>query len=374
MSARVSKVRRVVETLRGEIHSGLYESSQFPSVVRLMRRFDLARATAVRVVETLKGEKLVVSRPGKGTFATDCTRRSGGAIGLIVPGVCYSEIFQPICRRISQLAQERGLSLFFGGISSSDPVLRARQAVQLARKFVSERVAGVLLQPIEFHADAVRINREIVEAFRSASIPVVLIDNDIELSPERSPLDVVGINCLDSGRVLATHLVKAGARNLCFLMRPDWANSLKNRLAGVRSALPKGARLTVSSVDPKDAKGVTKLISGRGRPDAILCRNDVDAAHLLATLHRLGKRVPADMMVTGFNDLGYAGLVTPPLTSVRMPVDDVAETAFRALMERMERPSLPPREIFLPAPLVVRESTMRTGTPKGRLQTKGIKR
>jgi LacI family repressor for deo operon, udp, cdd, tsx, nupC, and nupG len=62
-------------------------------------------------------------------------------------------------------------------------------------------------------------------------------------------------------------------------------------------------------------------------------------------------------MLTGFADLPIASLMTPALTTVRQNREHMAQTAFRRLVERIENPSLPPCEIFLPAPLVVRDST-----------------
>ena len=73
----------------------------------------------------------------------------------------------------------------------------------------------------------------------------------------------------------------------------------------------------------------------------------------------LGKRVPEDIMLAGFDDVQFASVMTPQLTTIHQPCDDIASMAFKALQERIADLSLPPREIFLPAPLVVRKSTAR---------------
>ena len=67
-------------------------------------------------------------------------------------------------------------------------------------------------------------------------------------------------------------------------------------------------------------------------------------------------------MLTGFADLPVASLMTPTLTTVRQNREHMAQVAFRRLMERIEDPALPPCDIFLPAPLVVRGSTRRSNT------------
>ena len=96
------------------------------------------------------------------------------------------------------------------------------------------------------------------------------------------------------------------------------------------------------------------------KPDAIVCGNDKTAAHLRQTLAHIGKRVPEDVMLAGFDDVQIASVMTPQLTTVRQPCEAIADAAFSALLERMRRSDLQPREILLPAWLVARESTRHT--------------
>ena len=75
------------------------------------------------------------------------------------------------------------------------------------------------------------------------------------------------------------------------------------------------------------------------------------------------RNAPAeDVMLTGFADLSVASLMTPSLTTVHQDREQMAQAAFWRLMERIERPSLPPCDIFLPSQLVVRTSTERSRT------------
>ena len=93
------------------------------------------------------------------------------------------------------------------------------------------------------------------------------------------------------------------------------------------------------------------------KPDAFVCCNDAIAAVFKQTLEKAGLKVPGDVMLTGFADLSIASLMTPTLTTVRQNREHMAQAAFRRLVDRIEDPSLPPCEILLPAPLVVRDST-----------------
>lgn len=87
--------------------------------------------------------------------------------------------------------------------------------------------------------------------------------------------------------------------------------------------------------------------------------NDQAAAILAQTLETLGLEIPRDVMLAGFDDVRVARRMDPPLTTIRQPCADLASMAFRTLVERIQNPSLPPREILLTAPLAARASTKR---------------
>ena len=364
--AKVSKAggRKHVEMadeLCEDIRAGKYASSRsFPSLTRIMHRFGVTRVTAMRIVDELKRRGVITAVPRSGIVVKNVNR----TIGLILPGVAYSEFFPPIMSGISRRCQEAGYSLLFGDVYSKNPQVRVRQARALARDFAEKHVAGVIFQPIEFMDGVKRINSEIVAILSDAGIPVVLIDYDIVPPPERSDFDLVGINNFDAGRRLAAHIIAAGAKNIHFMMRHHWSASIQNRLAGVNSAISEclaGRRaMNVFRGDPKDAAVVRDYLK-RHRPDAIICGNDTTAVQLKQVLDLLDVRVPEDVMLAGFDDVQFASLMSPPLTTIRQPCDGIAAMAFKVLLERIAEPSLPPREILLPAPLVVRESTRSRG-------------
>ncbi|HXA45586.1 MAG TPA: substrate-binding domain-containing protein, partial [Candidatus Angelobacter sp.] len=131
------------------------------------------------------------------------------------------------------------------------------------------------------------------------------------------------------------------------------------RIAGAREALYRHriepAADWVRYGDPADKKFVRALVAGR-LADAFICANDDTAAVLLRSLEAEGLRAPRDVRVAGFDDVKYAMLVSPTLTTVHQPCRDIAVIAFRTMMERLAEPTLPARSICLAPRLVVRES------------------
>ena len=352
------KYKTLVASVRAEVLDGKYGAGRpLPSIRALMRRFALSSSTVRRAFDELERTGIVVRVRGSGTFVSSAaaTRR----IGLIVPGVAYSEFFPPMVSEVSRLAQRDGYDLVLGDVSHRDAESRAKAARRLARDFASRGVAGVLYQPIELVADAERTNREILATFDRAGMPVVILDNDFLRSPSRSGYDVVGIDNFAAGMTLANHLLSAGARKIHFQKRPLCSASVDDRALGVANAVRAAGRergFRIFAGEPDDLPALRAHLR-RGRPDAFVCGNDRAASLLRNSLAKIGLRVPEDVMLAGFDDVMIATVMSPQLTTIRQPCAEIAATAFRRLVARLADPALSPVRITLSAPLVVRAST-----------------
>lgn len=347
-----TKYRMLVESLTDDILKGRYVAGQlFPSVRALIRRSGLSKTTVQHAVDELARLGLVSRCQGRGTFVTRSVALR--KIGMIVPGIASSEFFPPIVSEINRLARTAGYTMLFGEIFSKDEKDRIHEVRELAADFIRQKVAGVIYQPIEGLPKAREINRRILGVFDKAHIPVVLIDSDVAPYPERSAYDVVGINDLEAGLRLANHLTAIGARRILYLVTPNCAASDENRGLGLSAA----AACSILRVEPSDMAKIRAQLR-RLRPDAVVCCNDCVAAIFRQTLARLGIKVPQDILLAGFGDLPIARLLVPPLTTVRQSCDQIARIAFDRLLDRIADPSLQGVEVYVPAPIVIRESTL----------------
>lgn len=357
----------VYNELRNNILSGRYSTVRFPSERSLALRFKVSRSTITRCLSDLEREGLVMRSQGRGTFVT--RRGLSRKLGLIVPGIVpYSEYFQPIVSELAHLAQKESYELRLGNICAKDVRSRTHEVRELAAEFIRSKVAGVVYQPLEYVDDADDVNVRILNVFSKAKIPVVLLDSDILPPPQRSCYDCVTIDNADAGERIANHLYERGAKNVRFFMLPEMLPTVAKRMRGVIcSSVLHGHRWTRSNVvtaQPDDRRAIRALFRGRSTPDAFVCENDRVAGILLRTLTELGIRVPDDVLLAGFDDMQYARMTTPPLTTISQPYAGIAATAFGRLLHRIARPNLPTISVSLPAPLVVRGSTVR-GHGKG---------
>jgi LacI family transcriptional regulator len=345
---------QVAEALREEIRRGIYDGLHaFPSLTQIMKRFGISRPCAAKSVAELKRMGLVVTIVGSGTHVKNRT------IGVAIPGTADSEFFRAIQDTIRGSCRERGVEMVAGDFSK-DHAYRAEEFVRLARHFVERKVAGVILQPIGFNAEAVKINRTAEGILNDAQIPIVLIDYDLAVPPKRSRHDLVAIDNFNAGRRIAAHLLSVGARRVACLLCRLSAESVWTRYAGVDDCLMRARGRAADRIIavPDDEKTVAAGLK-KFRPDAIVCSNDIAADRLLKTLKKLKVRVPAEVKVAGFDDVQIAGAAEPAITTIHQPCAKLAATAFQALMSRIDNPYLPPCQILLDAPLVVRASTGR---------------
>ncbi len=360
----MAKHEVISRELRAEIAANKYGSAgQLPSEAQLVERFKVSRPTVARALRDMQDEGLILRRAGSGTFVRPQTASKSGVqvLGLLLPERGTTEIFDAICGELGALARVQGFGLLWGGspLPHADRDSTPEHAREVCRQFIEKNVAGVFFAPLESPAEAEAINKELLELFRQAGIPVVLLDRDVTPFPTRSASDLVSLDNFSAGFMLAEHLVRLGCKKLLFVARPGSAPTVDARISGVREALLRygldpNANI-VAQGDPTDAKFVRKLQAGHAC-DGILCANDFTAAELLKTLHTLKIQVPAKVRVAGFDDMRYATLLPVALTTIHQPCGELAEVAFRAMQERIREPGIPPRTLTVAPRLVVRES------------------
>ncbi len=359
-----SKHSEISRRLEIEIGAGKYgDGARLPSEVQLVKQFGVSRPTVARALRDLETKGLIDRRAGSGTYVRSNSQRAATTriLGLLVPGLPSTEIFQIICGEIASLARVNEYGLLWGGSTNprEDVDASLNHAGELCRQFIERKISGVFFAPVELESGQEKANRHLAESLREAGIPVVLIDRDMLDFPGRSEFDLVGLDNMASGYMVAEHLIKLGCKRFYFVARPLSAATVDARIAGVREALARH-RLEpdpgwIRTGDPADMKFVRGLTAGK-QADAFICANDFTAATLLRSMQSIGIRAPKDFRVVGFDDVKYATLVSPPLTTVHQPCRDIAVIAFRTMLERLAEPSLPARSIYLTPHLVVRES------------------
>jgi LacI family transcriptional regulator len=197
-------------------------------------------------------------------------------------------------------------------------------------------------------------------------LPLVVVAGD---TAQRA-VDVVSADNWSGAHALVEHLVvDHGRRRLFHIGGPVTAPDAKERRLAMEAVIEAnpGTKLTGSFTGlfsvVSGREGTLAMLAADGElPDALVCANDQMAIGALRTLAERGIRVPDDIAVVGFDDIFPASLCDPPLTTVHQPIRKLAEVACDRLAERINDPTLRPKQELLPTELVLRSSC---GCPPG---------
>ncbi|MBW2295120.1 MAG: LacI family DNA-binding transcriptional regulator [Deltaproteobacteria bacterium] len=168
----------------------------------------------------------------------------------------------------------------------------------------------------------------------------------------------------DGAFEMGSYLIEQGHRRLAFVAGGPEQRSSHDRESGFRAALEAGGVAWDPELyfqgDFSFTSGVAcahALLDTDPRPTAVFASNDDMAAGILVVCHERGVAVPAELSVSGFDDVALARQVWPALTTIHQPTDEIAALATRLLVESLDESSPSDRHRTLATRLIVRDST-----------------
>jgi LacI family transcriptional regulator len=267
------------------------------------------------------------------------------AIGLVTPEI-DNPFFAQLAAAVESEAEKHGYAVILSS-THGDP-MREMSAV---RRMRDGHVDGMVL--ITGRPDDGRLARLLARDDK-----VVLLDEDV---PGVGLCRVFVEN--DFGALMATrHLIAAGHSDIAFIGGPPRLMSVRERLAGFKRALAE-ANLPAGAVFLQDYSrafghaAAQAILALPRRPTAIFASSDYLAIGVLGAFAQVGLSVPQDMSLIGFDDMPFADLMNPPLTTIRQPVPDMGRTAFQRLLALIQGEAAAPLT-RLPVDLVLRQSVL----------------
>ena len=228
-------------------------------------------------------------------------------------------------------------------------VTRRRTDPARAVRELSSRVDGLVLANSTIGDDAA--------GALGRHTPVVLLAR-----PGVAGCDAVSAENDLSAKALTEHLLAHGRRRLSFVGDPDGSPDVHERYHGFTAALSESdasAAGPAIRVDFRERFGVqvaAQVVGQANGPDALVCANDELALSTMKALQHAGVRVPDDLAVVGWDDVMTARYVSPALTTVRQPLDELGRAAATRLHERIAGAPTAPEPLILPTELVLRTS------------------
>jgi len=194
---------------------------------------------------------------------------------------------------------------------------------------------------------------------RKTELPIVLVDRKLG---ER--YISVTTNNYQGGYMATEHLIHTGHSSIALITGPVFITTYFDRLRGYMDALNANSlhysEELVFECDFTSKSGYDaayRLCEQNVQVDAIFATNDLMALSIIRALLELGKKVPEDIAVVGYDDIYIASIVMPALTTIRQPKYEMGKKAAELLIKAIHKEEITQRQIEMTPTLIVRETT-----------------
>ncbi|MFC0674142.1 LacI family DNA-binding transcriptional regulator [Brachybacterium hainanense] len=324
-------------------------------LIDIAREADVSEATVSRVLNDRPGvneetRQLVLQAARRlGRQIMPVPEELPRMIGLLVPDL-ENQIFAAWVERLEAELFERGVSSLVGVRART--VEREREHLQ---RFLRAGASGIIVVS-GFHAQQsspLDHYREVTDA----GVPLVMVNG------ERHDLDAAFISSDDVHAIELSlaHLEELGHRRIGLAVGDEHTWPVRTKVqafeAARRAAGEPGAPIAYTDFSYAGGYEAARDLAGRG-VTAIVCGSDVMASGALEGLRSIGLSTPEDVSVLGYDDVSWAGLTTPPLTTIRQSVSLMARSAVRTVLAGGQGSRRPTRtELAIRPQLIVRGST-----------------
>ncbi len=269
-------------------------------------------------------------------------------VGLVTPDIA-NPFFAEVVRGASERAYAADYSVLLCNTDED-----AEREWAILRMLEEHRVDGLVL-----------ISSRLPEAMLAEAAqrwrPLVVVNRPAPTGEWAGGVGSVLVNDAGAARAAVEYLLGRGHRRVGLLAGSPTSRSALERQRGFIEALAAaGLRATdVLACAPHVEGGrqaARLLLEAQPALTALLCYNDLVAVGALQACRALGRAVPGDCALIGWDDIVFADYVSPPLTTVRMPKVQMGEASMALLLGLLQRPAWAPSEVRLDATLIVRES------------------
>ncbi len=277
-------------------------------------------------------------------------------IAFLVPSIT-SIFFPDVLKSMQSAADAAGYTVSVFGTKGN--VARERRIINLLR---GQGFDGIFLDSCaDVDKPETAEYLDFLHAVNFADDPMRIICVETAISPK---LDAVVINDADGIAMVTEYLIRSGHRHFAHIAAPNQYFHAKNRRKGFLTAL----MLNGISVDEavivegnftcrSGYDAMVEILNSGRRVDAVVAGNDQMAIGALYCLKERGIRVPEDVAVAGFNDNVPASLITPSLTTMRVPKTEMGSCAFDLFQRRDKGDTSARMLIQLGSELIIRQST-----------------
>jgi len=295
-------------------------ASTVSRVLNDVGRVDATLAERVREAATeLSYQRNVVARN---------LRRQTSSLWAVLISDVENPFFTSLVRGVEDVALDVGFSVV---LCNSDE--KADKEDSYVSAVLGEKMAGVLVSPAR--------QSTAVDRLVAADVPVVVLDRAVAAT-DSGLADGVLVDNESGARRATSHLVEAGYRRIACITGPAALSTASARLRGYKAALWEAGLEAdeglVRRADFREAGGsaaMSSMLDAPDPPDAVFVANNLMTVGAIEVIAQRGIDVPAELGVVGFDEVPWAGLVRPSLTTVAQPTYEIGKVAAQLLVERI---------------------------------------
>lgn len=268
-------------------------------------------------------------------------------IGMLLTA-SSNPFYAEVVRGVEDSCYERGYSLILCNTAGDEQ--RMNRSLET---LLQKRVDGLLIMCTESHLPSADILN------RYPSIPTVMMD----WAPFEGRGDIIQDNALLGGELATQHLIDSGYTQIACIAGPLDKTPARMRLEGYQNAMAKnGLDILPGYIVKGDFEfqggynAMIELLALETPPQAVFTSNDAMAVGVYHALYQAGLQIPQDMAVMGYDDIELARYLSPPLSTIHQPKNELGELAIDTLIHRLRDPDVSQQTLVLTPELIIRGS------------------
>jgi LacI family transcriptional regulator len=268
-------------------------------------------------------------------------------LGLIISDIT-NPFFPELVKHFEDQAVQKGLEVI---IANTD--YKPKRMAECVRRMLERKVDGAAIMTSE--ADP-----SLLVDLTRRDIPMVFMDTGTNTARTAN----IMIDYAQGIQEALQHLFSLNHRRIAFIAGPLNLQSARRRLdAFVSGIKARGLNADPELIEKGDHRmeggisAMRNLLRLKEPPTAVIASNDLTAIGALGTIHDAGLEVPRDISLVGFDDISFAHLTQPPLTTILLSRSQLAVTALAALEKLIRRQTGNSSDYSIPTHLVLRGST-----------------
>jgi LacI family transcriptional regulator len=347
------------------VNDNMKRNNQQVTISQVAKEAGVSSQTVSRVInnrqeitpETRRHVQDVIKRLGyrPNAIARSLSQRRSQTLGVAASGLEYYGPSHSLIG-VEQGATEQGFSILLNLLHQTEN----ENVEQIVNGLISRQVEGIIWAVPEIGSNRVWF-REIVPQL---AIPVIFLNTQ-----SNETLHVVEINNRNGGYMATKHLLERGYRKIGLIAGPlTWWTARERRRGWQEALAAEGIPFNDSQVAEGDwsaesgERGLYELSEKFPDVQAVFACNDQMALGLMRAARKLGKRIPEDLAVLGFDDIPESAFFFPPLTTIRQNLYQLGHMAVQTFVrireaEQKGEPIIPAQTQWLQPQLVIREST-----------------